>query len=337
MASIYKTRSGWRVQIRRKGYATQSEMFKTKAEAESWARRVEHEMDGSRFVAPSKEPLRKLLERYSEEVSPTHKGARWEQTRIRSFFKTMPFVDKAVGEVTRLDVQAWRDARLKSVSGSSVNRELNVLSAVFSYAMKEWGVTLLGNPVHEIRRPKSSKPRHQRIPPTLLPGLWAFFEGDGVSPPRTGVGAAWDSVPWLTALAMETAMRLGELCTLQWIDVHLDKRYVQLHDTKNGESRTVPLTTEAVRLLTALQSGRGDDPRVFPVNKESVGVYFRRAVRALGYEDIHFHDTRHEGTSRLAQKLSNVLELASVTGHKDLRCLKIYFNPTPEELAKKLD
>jgi integrase len=55
-----------------------------------------------------------------------------------------------------------------------------------------------------------------------------------------------------------------------------------------------------------------------------------------GIEDLHFHDLRHEATSRLAEKLPNVIELAAVTGHKDLRMLKRYYHPRAEDLARKL-
>jgi len=59
-------------------------------------------------------------------------------------------------------------------------------------------------------------------------------------------------------------------------------------------------------------------------------------VKRAKLEDFHFHDLRHEGTSRIAEKLSNVLELASVTGHKDLQMLKRYYHPRPGDIAAKL-
>jgi integrase len=74
---------------------------------------------------------------------------------------------------------------------------------------------------------------------------------------------------------------------------------------------------------------------VFPVNKESAGATFRKLRKKLGIEDLRFHDTRHEATSRLSKKL-HVLELAATIGHRDLKSLMVYYNPTADELADKL-
>jgi len=62
----------------------------------------------------------------------------------------------------------------------------------------------------------------------------------------------------------------------------------------------------------------------------------RRKPQPGFLSDVHFHDIRHEAASRLAEKLSNVLELSAVTGHRDLRMLKRYYHPRAEDLAKKL-
>jgi integrase len=78
------------------------------------------------------------------------------------------------------------------------------------------------------------------------------------------------------------------------------------------------------------------DGRVFPITANALKLAFERAVKRAGIEDLHFHDLRHEATSRLAEKLPNVIELAAVTGHKDLRMLKRYYHPRAEDLARKL-
>lgn len=334
MPSIYRVKNGWRAQVRRVGYATRSTVVRTKAEAERWARQVEAEMDAKVYVEPSGTRFRDLVVKYIEQVVPKHKGARWEETRLRRFLRTMPFVAKPADEITRFDIQEWRDARLAEVSGASVNREMNLLSAVFTHAMKEWGVALRVNPVHEVKRPPRGRSRNKRIPPEFEAKLWDYFNQVPDTPPRRGRGGTRDSVPWVFSLAVETAMRLGELCALEWQHVSLGGRWVFVCESKNGTSRYVPLTRRAVSLLSVLGPSDG---RVLPVNKDSLGVEFREAVAALGYADLHFHDTRHEGTSRLAEKFDNVLELAAVTGHRDLRSLQIYYNPTPGELARKLD
>jgi integrase len=129
-------------------------------------------------------------------------------------------------------------------------------------------------------------------------------------------------------------MRRGELLSLTWDNIDFRRRTAYLPETKNGEARTVPLSSRAIAVLTALP--RSMDGRVFPITANALKIAFERAVRRAGIEDLHFHDLRHEATSRLAEKLPNVIELAAVTGHKDLRMLKRYYHPRAEDLARKL-
>ena len=144
--------------------------------------------------------------------------------------------------------------------------------------------------------------------------------------------------PWLlpiVQLAIETAMRRGELLSLSWNHIDLRRRTAHLPDTKNGESRTVPLSTTAVSILEALPRGvRGE---VFPgVTPEAVKRAYIRAVRRAGIENLTFHDLRHEATTRLFEKGLNIMEVASITGHKDLRMLRRYTHLKAEDLARRL-
>jgi len=97
----------------------------------------------------------------------------------------------------------------------------------------------------------------------------------------------------------------------------------------------VPLSLRAVELLGVVIGDRKSG-RVFEVNKGTVGVYFRQACKDLGIKDLHLHDTRRDVTTRVASKFANVLELAAVTGHKDVRSLNVYYSPDVTDLAKKL-
>jgi len=116
--------------------------------------------------------------------------------------------------------------------------------------------------------------------------------------------------------------------------VFLNERFVRLHDTKNGETRDVPLSTRAVEILKNLP--RHESGRVFPTTGEALKRVFMRACKRAGIENLHFHDLRHEATSRIAERLDNILELSAVTGHRSVHMLKIYYNPRASDLAKKL-
>jgi integrase len=136
-------------------------------------------------------------------------------------------------------------------------------------------------------------------------------------------------------LALETAMRQGELVNLRWEHIDLTRRITYLPDTKNGEARTVPLSTAAIKVLHSLP--RSMTGQVFPgLTTEAVKRAFARAVRRAGIEDLRFHDLRHESTSRLFERGLNIMEVASITGHKDLRMLRRYTHLKAEDLARKL-
>ena len=211
---------------------------------------------------------------------------------------------------------------------------MNLISGVFTHAIKEWGIPLRENPVHLVKRPAGTgRHRNRRwseddLAKVLDAAGWKQEH-------RPTVGREY--VGWAVLIAIETAMRLGELCSLRVRDFDPAGRYVTLHDTKNGDARAVPLSKKAVELFTVLVEGRGKGEQIFGVSAASLGVYFREVRKKAGVVDLRFHDTRHEAATRLSKKLPNVLELSAVTGHRSLQSLKRYYNPTPTELAAKLD
>ena len=129
-------------------------------------------------------------------------------------------------------------------------------------------------------------------------------------------------------------MRRGELLSLAWEDVDLDLRVAHLNMTKNGSKRDVPLSPEVINLLRSLPHGISSC--VFPITFASLRGLWNRACKRTGITDLHFHDLRHEATSRFFEKGLNVMEVATITGHKDLRMLQRYTHLRAEDLATKL-
>ncbi|MFC4518827.1 site-specific integrase [Cupriavidus pinatubonensis] len=347
MASIWKRGDYWRVAIRRRGFPPQARTFDTKVEAEAWAREAEAEMDRGAFVdrrEAERNTLGDLLLRYSEEVSPDKKGGEQEILRIRKL-RSDPIAQFKISALTGKVLASYRDRRLKGdgkrqpVTGSTVNRELTLLSHVLNVAAKEWGVHLPVNPVSAIRRPRESRGRTRRLSPTeearLLSELAASPRSEHGYYDKGGSRNA--SILPMTILALETAMRRGELLSIRWSDVFLEDRFLRLHDSKNGEPRDVPLSTRAVNTLTPLAKlASSGSERVFPTTADAVKKAFTRACERAGIENLRFHDLRHEGTSRIAERLDNVLELSAITGHKTLQMLKRYYHPRAKDLALKL-
>lgn len=337
MASISKYRgSTWRVVVRRTGYKSVSSTFSTKALADAWARKIEAEMDQRVYrdvKASAGETVRAVFTKFRDEVSPLRRGSKWEICRIDRLLRTVDFVDRRLDQLTPEDLRDWRNDRLKEVSPASVNRELNLMSGIFSHAIKEWSAPMRENPVHLVARPAGAdKARSRRWSQKEIDAVLKASGWDEAKQPEVGR----EYVGWAVLLAIETAMRLGELTSMRVRDFDAEQRAVHLDLTKNGDSRSVPLSSKALRWLEFLATDREPDEKIIPLTSESLGLYFRQVRKDAGLADLHFHDTRHEAATRLSKKLSNVLELSAVTGHRSLQSLKRYYNPTAADLAAKL-
>ncbi len=318
-------------------HPTATRTFSLKADARAWASIIESEMERGIFVdrtKAEKTTFGDLLGRYLQEVSSGKKGSEPERYRINSLLRD-PLAQYSVTALTGEIMSRWRDQRLKEVTGSTANRELNLISHVMNVARREWGIHV-ENPVAMIRRPPENRSRIRRLGASeearLMHELEASARSESGCFEKGGTRNPW--IYPLVVLALETAMRRSELLSLRWNDCFLPDRFVRLADTKNGESRDVPLSRRAYQLLADLP--RHDSGRVFPISPDAVKKAFVRAVERAGIHDLRFHDLRHESTSRIAEKLSNVLELSAVTGHKSISMLRRYYHPRATDLARKL-
>lgn len=337
MATYQKRGTSWRAIIRRQGQTT-SATFDSRSEAEQWATKTEArillgEPPEQAVAAVKAEGLTviQLFDRYADEVSILKRGERWERIRLAMLGRRFSVFAKVATTVTGPDMADWRDARLKECSGSSVSRELNLISAVFTHAIKEWRVGLAGNPVHLITWPRQNKARTQRVDSKARSRLVAALEWDGVSQPtRSTHWAAYAFV-----LALETAMRKSEILRIQWKHVHLGDSYIHLPLTKNGDERDVPLSSAAIAHIRLLTAGDADD-RLVPIDSGNLDKLIREARQDTGLMHVRFHDCRRECATVMSTKLANVLELAALTGHRSLQTLKIYYRPKASDIAAKL-
>lgn len=337
MASFIKRNGAWRASIFRKGIR-KTATFDTKEEAHVWAYQIENDILNDKFIDDAlytehKEQISliDIFNKYSKEISINKRGALNELARLE-FFKKEKLFDLPIQTITPRVIAKWRDQRLKFVKESTVNRDLNLLSSVFSIAIKEWGIELLNNPVHMIQRPKNPRSRSRRISDDEQQKIAEILKWNMKYSPKTM--KQW--VAFAMFLSLYTAMRRGELLSIQWKNIHLEEAYIHLDVTKNGEARDVPLSSDAKKLLNLVKKKKDKD-FLFPISGDYLTKTFIKAVRKANLKDLHFHDIRREATTRLSKKLSNVLELSAVTGHKDLQTLKKYYQPKATELAKKLD
>jgi integrase len=292
MASIRQRSGVWQARARRKGYPDEVSSFKTKTEAQMWARNVESEMEqGShQSLLQAKDILfAEILQRYMIEVTPSKRGAKREAEGI-VFMLRQKFSAYSMANLTPSVVAGYRDERLKNVAAGTIIRELSILSGISTHARKEWGLPTT-TPCALVRKPPTPRGRAR-----LISAAEEIQLLDELKPIRR-------RSPWmvpLVMLALETAMRRGELLAMRWENVNLTSQTVLLPITKNGSARVVPLSKKAIAILEALSSRSSAVP-VFPISHMTMHNCFVDACRRAEIVDLRFHDLRHTATSRLEQ------------------------------------
>lgn len=325
MPTIRKKGEGqWHVQIRKRGYPSQTKTFTKEADARRWATIIESEMERGIFVSRTEAEatlVKDVLKRYEEEVLPTKRGMMPEKSRIKSLMET--FGDYRLASLSAAQVARFRDDRLKVVSSQTVIHEINLLNRVLKAATLDWGIALPGGlPTSQVRKPVKPRGRDRRVTPAEIEKILEATESSELRA--------------IVTLAVETGMRRNELASLMWDEVDLKKQTAHLPKTKTDVPRTVPLSKAAVAALKSC--GCVHSGRVFSLQGESMSQAFERACapHRANVAGVRFHDLRHEATSRLFEKGLNVMEVAAITGHKTLDMLKRYTHLRAEDLAKKL-
>ena len=321
MATFQKRGNSWTVTVRRNG-VSKSKTFRTKTDASAWAAHTEVDIIAGKDGRIPDKTFSQLLDHYLAEVTPTKPGKREEEIRIKRVQKD------AIGQVhlRELDTThfaAWRDRRLKTVSAATVLRERNTLSNACKRAVEEWK-WLIVHPMKGVNWPAQPEGRDRRISQAENE-LMMYQFGDDIDTVIGRVGQAF-------LYAIETGMREGEIAALRKENVFPDKSYCKVLSGKTrAAKRDVPLTPRALEIIAPFM----DRENLFDLKESQIVSHFRKAREKASIDDLHFHDTRHEACTNLAQKLS-ILDLARMLGIKDMRILQRYYNSTPQEIAKRL-
>ena len=236
MASFIKRNGRWTARIRKKGYPEITQTFATKALAQKWSQTVQSDPDKflmTDSTTGSFETLGDLIRRYEIEVTPTKKSQKKEQYRVRSL-QTLWLSDIRLKDLRTHHINFFKEQRMKEVTSATVIRDLQLLSHILNKGRRERGLEniIRSNPVSLISKPKTPRPRDRRLESGELEKLFRFCPN------------LW--FRQVVLFAIETGMRRGKILSLTWENVHLDKRYVHLPDTKNGDSRDVPLSPQAL-------------------------------------------------------------------------------------------
>jgi len=324
MATITKRANGkWQAKVRRKGQQQTSKTFMTKELAKKWARDIESKMDRDVFESTIEAEtylFSDLIHKYWDEVVILQKSSDVTIYVLNKLIARFPH--QCLMDMTTALLRAYKEERLKVVSGDTVRKELLLIKRFFEYAMNEWQIYLpKGNPLNSITLPKKGKSRDRRLEDGEYDQLLAEANSYG------------GAISKIIDIAIETGMRRGEIIKLKWSKYDSEKRIITVEDTKNGDDRAIPLSTKANEIINSIPK---NDEYIFPIRGDSIGQAFRRITKRAKLNDLRFHDLRHEATSRLFEKGLGIMEVSAITGHKDLAMLKKYTHLRAEELVNKL-
>ncbi|UTV80131.1 site-specific integrase [Acidithiobacillus sp. YTS05] len=331
MASIYKRGKYWRAQVRRTGYPTLNATFDTKEDAALWAAKKEKEIAEhaperiTQRIKAREFTFRQALERYASQVLPSKspKTQKVETTFIRNLlaseFASLALVDIG-GARLSAQVQQWQEQ--KSWGANTIRLHLAVVSHLFNIARKEWDMPALVNPVELIRKPRLPRGRERRLVGDEEERLLATCE------------ATNPELAEIVRFAIETAMRQGEILDLTWNNIDLRAHTAFLEDTKNGESRIVPLSMVAQECLERQRVRNPGSGRVWTYTADGLRASYFKAVRKAGIVGLTFHDLRHEATSRLCERGLPIMTVQAITGHKSTQMLKRYTHISAKALVE---
>jgi len=303
MASIRKRGKSWQVQVRSRKTGAIGKSFHRKADAERWAIEQEALMQTGQFAQIQTQGLNlaDLMQAYAEKVTPTKKGAAQEFRRINRLMKERDLMLTPLPSAKPHIFASFRDRRLND-GVRACQYDLVLLRHAWNMARVEWGWPLGDNPLSLIRIPKNNPPRERRLRLGEYEALRDASHGS----------RAWYLWP-IVDIAIETAMRRGEILNLEWQHIDWKKQRALLPMTKNGRSRWVPLSEPALKHIE--QTPRTAD-RVFPITDIAFRQAWDRLRKRAGITDLTFHDLRHESISQKFESGMNIPQVMAISGHQ---------------------
>ena len=334
MGSIINRDGRWRALVRRKGHAAQCKTFGSQAEAKAWVRRTEALLDGTApaVVQGDGVTVAELLRAYRKlraQARPIRDDST-EHYQLRTLDRLLGTYVAA--RLTPDHLVGFASARRDEGAGPyTINMDVSKLGTVLRYAAASLRISLpdivgSARPLLTHLRLIGGGGRRERRPTEdelhrVLEHLAAEY------------GPIYaDAV----AFAAATAMRRGEVCALRRSDLDPATRCATVarkHPRRGKLVQVVPVVGAGWDI--AARQAESADGRIFPIHEQTLSKYFRQACVALSIPDLHLHDLRHEGTSRLFEAGYSVAEVALVTGHRSLAHLSRYTNLRPEDVASK--
>jgi len=331
-----KGQKRYRVQIKLKGFPAQNATFERKTDAKEWAKRTESAMkEGRHFktMESKKHTVGEMIDRYKKSVLPT-KGSHQPNQKIQLGYWKERIGDYTLADCTPALIAECRDELLdettrlkKKRSPATVNRYLAALSHCFTITMKEWG-WVDDNPLRKVTKLRESR------------GRIRFLSDDE----RESLLKACKESPNpllypIVVIALSTGARLGEILSIRFNQIDLERGTLTFFETKNNEIRVVPLVEHASEVVKDMNKIRRiDADLLFPGKDPQKPIDIRHpweaAVKKAGIKDYRFHDNRHSAASYLAMSGATLTEISAILGHKTLQMVKRYSHLTEQHTSK---
>lgn len=324
----------WRARVRVKGQ-TRVATFNRKTDANTWAGKTEADLKLGTHVpeaAQMRRTVAKMIERYIDEHLPSKRRNKdqanpkrhleWWRDEIGSI--QLGNLTPDLITTTRHKLTKGKTRTGEARTPGTCNRYLVSLAHCCAIATK-WG-WLRDNPARKVEKLQEPK------------GRTRFLSDAERNALLDACKASTDpNIYLVVVLALSTGMRAGEIGNLKWEQVDLARKRITLTDTKNNETRVIPLVGMAHDLMKA-HIRRIDTPYVFAGRFKNRPATFRiaweAAVQSANLDDFHFHDLRHTAASYLAMNGATLSELSEILGHKSLSMVKRYAHMTEQHTAK---
>jgi len=311
----------------------ESQTFARKQAAQAWVRKREAELDQPGAIERANRKgatIKEMIDRYLLEMEKVRPLGKTKLATLKAISESYlgKVNDQDINSQVLVEYALWRMGKEGgSVQPQTAGNDLAHLGAVLSIARPAWGYEVEPHAMADARRVLKKlgynmKSRERDRRPTLgeLDKLLTHFRGIQFRRPTS------INMLKMAGFALFSTRRQEEITRIQWADLDEVGQRVLVRDMKNpgqkiGNDVWCHLPLEAWAILQTMPKTL---PEIFPYSAESVSTSWTRACQILGIEDLHFHDLRHEGVSRLFEMDWDIPRVASVSGHRDWNSMRRY-------------
>ncbi|WP_179353332.1 site-specific integrase [Pseudomonas fluorescens] len=311
----------------------ESQTFARKQAAQAWVRRREAELDQPGAIERAKRKgvtVQDMIKQYLDEMEKVRPLGKTKEATLSAIAATEfgQTVDSAINSQRLVDFALWRMSEEGGgVQPQTAGNDLAHLGAVLSIARPAWGYEVDTHAMADARKVlrklgynMKSRERDRRPTQIELDKILEYFFEMLTRRPTV------IHMPKIIAFAIFSTRRMDEICRILWEDLDEIRQAVKVRDMKNpgqkiGNDVWCHLPDEAWQIVSSMPR---ECPEIFPYCSDSVGTAWARACKMTGIVDLHFHDLRHEGVSRLFEMDWDIPRVASVSGHRDWNSLRRY-------------